>query len=404
MNVYSIGFWGAPNLGDEMLCLSVNQLINQNLLDVGDTHFVVSLNAEISKSYTKLNNVQFIDGMYPKPKYFKSIFERVKAIKNTSIITLGGGGVISDKYTSEAIPRYYMDIMLGIFLNKKILLIGIGVLPLKNKIFRKWTSFVVNNSDSIYLRDSESLDNLKGNIENLEIPNARIGPDLSFYLNVSCAEKKESKNKRVIINLRKSPYLNADNVRKLILLFKDFHIVFLCAEPADENFYQEFIAENTLSSFEVYIPESLNQCIELMSNVEYIFAERLHVIALAIKVNTKSYFLEYEGKVTHFLKNNCEKYNSCTIQAFNADNDITLDDFIRPDINTTRLESNINAIQNLINSPIQNKNKKPSTRLVALFIYIIGMFLGSIYSLLLLIKRKVFGRGPFSILGKKFGY
>lgn len=403
MNVYSIGFWGVPNIGDELICQVVNDLVNRVYLKGGDIHYVVTMNKWVTTEYISLNNAEIISGMYPKPEYFNSFKQRVGAIKRSDIITLGGGGVISDKYSREAIPRYFVDLLLALLFRKRIFFVGVGVLHLKSRLYRLLTKYIAKRVTLLYLRDQNSLYNLNKNCNYNFSDKAVILSDLSVVHEI---ENKfvECNEKTLLINIRSKPYLNQKSIINILNVFASYNVTFLCAENGDKEYYQELISsyEGDLK-FSIVNPTSLNECVQLLNKHEYIFAERLHVIAIASKLKSKCCFLVYEDKVRSFLDESCLYYSSIGVNDFNSNEScIDINSFKTADNKGNSREKICKIVDVLTEKAEQDfsEKEKISTSILSFFILVPFLVLGYFYSCLIKVKRKLFGRGSISFFDK----
>lgn len=393
-NVYSIGFWGAPNIGDELICKTVNELVLKFLLKENSINYILTQSKLVTRDYIELDSSSLVGGFFPKPEYYFNFKEHLNALYNSELVTIGGGGLISDRYSFNAVPRYLIDTLLAIMFNKKIAFIGIGVLPLKSKYHEKLVKFVFKHASLIYVRDNFSYDNIKLLSSSLDVV---IGPDLSL---VSKSSQKSIESiesiEYIVFNIRENPKLSIDRLKILVNSLKHFKIMFLCAEPEDTIIYEEIINVCELRTFEIITPNKLSECESLISNASMVFAERLHVIALSLKYNKKSLFLIYEEKVKHYLQDDfvC---SSLTVDDFNTNKPIPNFSFSKKNYSSEQKITEVKTIlSRLDDSPMRYSI---CVRVKSLFIFLTLFLGGACYSMLIVIKRFLFGRGKLKVFG-----
>lgn len=90
MNFYNIGFFGGPNLGDELLCKCVADRLRETYPE--STICVMTRNAKVSKRYTGAE-VEYVKGYWPGPEYFLNLRQHLRAVANSSVVVIGGGGL-----------------------------------------------------------------------------------------------------------------------------------------------------------------------------------------------------------------------------------------------------------------------------------------------------------------------
>lgn len=400
MNVYSIGFWGAPNLGDELICKAVNDIVVDTVLSRSNIHYTLTNNSASSEEYHRLQQNTHVHGFFPTPEYFAGIRSHINAILKSDLITVGGGGLISDKYTWQAIPRYLVDLLLCIVLNKRICFVGIGVLELKRSIYKYLVKFVLKNSSGIYLRDEESLRNLEVNASMSFGDKVIIGPDLSHYVQF---ETKGIIKDYAVVNLRENPALNDISLRRVFNSIDCEKIVLLCAEPSDYGYYNKIISVyEGNKKFEIINPKNIYDAVKIIDESKYIFTERLHVTAIAAELGKKSFILAYEGKVRSYIENSYSSYSMVDLKRFNLG---VIDINYQTPIKKERVKSElIKKVKSCFSRVIQKEVKITYfSRFISLILYILIFVLGGLYACAIILKRAVFGRGRFRFFGVDFG-
>lgn len=280
--VLLVGFYGAPNLGDElMLEVLVNKLKNYSNIDL-----TVMLSENRDFDLTNYSNFKVIH--YPK-----SIID-INAFANYfDVVIFGGGALIDDRdynYYSNQLSLSNTLINLTkrmIDFGKKTILYGLSTTNiLFNKEYIDKLNYIVSNCTYISLRDTNSLDVLKNN--NIDVSRIKIVNDLVFscnYLSFNHSNNKEFI--KIAIN-----YICSNNNYDSIILFTKsileiliknnikYKIVFIPFYEYTNNdslFYKKLIEDLNDSNFEISeYPLNFSGISKILQDVDYTINMRYH--------------------------------------------------------------------------------------------------------------------------------
>ncbi|MGG5751816.1 glycosyltransferase family protein [Zafaria sp. Z1313] len=180
------GFYGARNLGDEMILRS----ISSTLMDA-DEAVQVYVAAESPTQVEASHGLQAFDR--------KSHAIAGYQVKTASAVLLGGGGLWHD-YTFErggGLPAMFTGgtismagfgilPLMGKVLEIPFHVVGLGVGPLSDHYARQTVKFLASQADSIYVRDPDSGDILRS----LQIADGKltVGPDSVYAVDLDGTE------------------------------------------------------------------------------------------------------------------------------------------------------------------------------------------------------------------------
>ncbi|ATG53763.1 hypothetical protein CFK41_02455 [Brachybacterium ginsengisoli] len=180
------GFYGARNLGDEMILRSISSRLRE-----ADPAIQVSVAAESPTRVEAAHGLQAFDR--------KSHTIAGYQVKSASAVLLGGGGLWHD-YTFErggGLPALFTGgtismagfgilPMMGKVLDIPFHVVGLGVGPLTDPYARRTVKFLASQADSIYVRDPESADLLRS----LPVDEERltVGPDSVYAIDLDEVE------------------------------------------------------------------------------------------------------------------------------------------------------------------------------------------------------------------------
>jgi len=160
-----VGFYGAPNTGDELMLQSILEKIDTNKHNV-----TVMLADNFNYKLINYKNINFIH--YPKTNMDINII-----VSCFDKIIFGGGAVLDDScYENENAYKYDASTILielsiqAILNNKEIYCLGLSSsTKINNRNYIKKLDYIIENSKIFSVRDSNTLKTLKkSNIKNIE--------------------------------------------------------------------------------------------------------------------------------------------------------------------------------------------------------------------------------------------
>lgn len=314
--VYSIGFWGAPNLGDELLANCLLDAI-KNLPENGSIQYFASVRSAKSEHVTfRDQNVELVNGWYPSPRYFLSFADHVRAILTADIITVGGGGLLNDKYSWKSIPRYSIDPLLALVLGKHYVFVGIGAPRIQRPWLRSLAKFVYSNAEAIYCRDVNSQAELKQLKTRTKV---LVAPDLAVTYRklrssdcITTEDCPQNFKHSILINLRENDPYTPDEAaqiceEKLRHAPPSAELILIGTEPHDERFCYEIIARLKGPAAERTRYEGLyhsDDAVRIIKTAAEALITRLHLAFMALHlmhIDSSLEIIPYEPKVVGLL-------------------------------------------------------------------------------------------------------
>ncbi len=211
------GFYGASNLGDELILTSIRQA-----LEKADPGIQVCVGGENAQSIERDHGLQaFVR---------RNHYEALQAVRTASAVVLGGGGLWHD-YTFARSGG-----LMGLFSGAQISIAGFGTLPLLGRMFdlpfhvvgmgvgplehadaMRMVKFVASNAETIYIRDDESDQLLKNS--GISGDHVKVAPDVVYALQLpqpsipaEVSRLKEEGCSLIGLNLRPWARMDEDRV------------------------------------------------------------------------------------------------------------------------------------------------------------------------------------------------
>lgn len=323
------GWIGSENLGDEAIFSSLVSTLKEFNLEI--TAF--SINEKRTQKIHGVSTAPF--DIFPHPLRF------LKAISETDIIVIGGGGILQDQTSLFNPMRYLYKAALGLMLGKKVMFYAVGAGPINFSITKSFLKFILNKVHKITVRDTKSKKILeefgvKPNLISVSFDPAislkRLDEDETRSLLQN--ELKINNHKPIIgISVRHwfdtHPLIPVSIAQKLGLRQKNgqekylkyisnlaasidevnrnhkFEILFIPfwfsrdSKVADDIISKLSNTENIHKLSREYSPSEL---LALFSRLNFIWAMRLHACIFAATVGVPFVALSYTSKVDNFLK------------------------------------------------------------------------------------------------------
>lgn len=264
------GYFGFGNIGDEAILLSEIEFLKK------EGYKVIIL----TKRGIKLFNEECIN------RY--NFFKIFKIRKEFKYFILGGGGIFQDKTSLRSLLYYIFLIFFMKFLKKRVILLNVGIGPIKRKISKNLLSISLKKSDLIIFRDKYSYEYFN------DLKNKFLSTDSSFTFSYT---KRDSIDK-ILISLRKFDLLNLEKFKKFIQILKD---------KLKKNL--EFIV---FSRDEIELAKYLNlkyfysdnplDILDYIGKCNFLIGTRYHSIIFSIITNTPFVGLIYDIKVLNLIK------------------------------------------------------------------------------------------------------
>lgn len=290
-----IGNYRAGNLGDDAIFAGVISELRE-----------IGYHGSVSYMGGNINTSEEIYGAFKKypflPLGFRSfmngnLFESIKAIKNSDLIILGGGGLFVDSETIFAAIIWSFHAFFCILLKKPFICYSQSVGPLKSNISKLLTKIVFKKAKAIHFRDVLSLDELKKLGINREVT---IGIDSAFSYLLS--QKEHTKGHQMIISLRDWDVSSNDLWNQIFEAVNEFAYqekLKIILVPMDISRKTE-IEKMKKCHQDIRVVNSVEDLSKLVSSAKLILSMRLHmgifaaslgVPCLSIAVSQKLKFL-----------------------------------------------------------------------------------------------------------------
>lgn len=290
-----IGNYRAGNFGDDAIFAGIISELRE-----------IEYHGSISYMGGNINSSEEIYGAFKKypflPLGFRSfingnLFESIKAIKNSDLIIIGGGGLFVDTETIFATIIWSFHAFLCIVMKKPFICYSQSVGPLKSKISILLTKIVFNRANAIHLRDQLSMDSLRKLGVNREVT---IGIDSAFsYLSTQIEQNKED---HLIISFRDWSKSTNDQWNLILDTANEFAYqkkLNVILVPMDISRKSEIEKMKKIHQRTI-IPNSIEDLSKLVSTAKLVLSMRLHmgifaaslgVPCLSIAVSQKLKFL-----------------------------------------------------------------------------------------------------------------
>lgn len=284
VRVLLCGFYGAPNLGDELMLQTILEKLPK------DIELTIMLSENIDFDITDYPPSNFIH--YPK-----NMMDINDLAQYFDVIIFGGGALIDDYiYPGQQyqMPLGYILINLSkraIQYNKKVILYGLSCNDkFEYDDYLQKLEFVINNCSYVSFRDTNSIESLK---RHFDVSKINLVDDLIFANSMLKKEKiLEYSNVDNYINVGIIMICNEDNyhlikkILKKLLQNKKIKITlipFYSYCNNDANIYNRVIKEINSNRIELF-NETINfkKLIDIVDKQKYIISMRYHGSLLAL--------------------------------------------------------------------------------------------------------------------------
>jgi polysaccharide pyruvyl transferase WcaK-like protein len=391
---YSIGFFGAPNIGDELLCKAVADSLQRNWPEC--THFVVTVDRAVSQAYTKTGST-FVEGFAPQPEYLANFTDHWTALRSSDLVIVGGGGLIADRYSWAGLTRYAADASLGLLLGRNFILAGVGALRIRRRWLLPLARFLCREAAVALCRDPESAALVS---EYGERDDVSVAPDLGHILGTSLGQRS-SKHKWALINVRESPPIDPAKLSALCRALLDAlgELVFLAAEPGEKRYFDRFLSSlpaDLQSRIRTLEPSNLEEVVEAIRDARLIVAERFHVNLICAHLSRPTLTIYYEDKVKRLMNDLCPGHLGITIAEIGAESGRRALSLPEPEWSerTTRAcEDATEAFRFAVERGLMAAPPRWTKRLTAFAVFASILALTITRTPLVIGKRLLFGRG-----------
>ena len=351
LRVCIVGWYGTETLGDRSILAGILTIYSKlsNNVDVK----IASLYPFYTKR-TLYEDIQFYNEIAPNVNVsyfdFKNNNELRNTINNSNFIIMGGGPIMD----LEQLEYVYQSFKYSKKLNKKTVLFGCGIGPLKEEIYKKITIKLISVSDLCIFRDYFAIDSLNqihnefNKSYNTSKCHILFDPAIlpPLFFREHC--KKES-GEGIVMNLRKfDEFLSNDfynsveeKLKKLIVYLSNNNTIKMLPNHTffvggdDRLYFSELYLELPKRTIELTEkPLSLKETFEVISQSKYGIAMRYHAVLFQTILCGNNYILDYTepgcGKMSGFINmiDGEEFYKSRYLNIQSFDSMLNLDDNI----------------------------------------------------------------------------
>lgn len=299
------GFYGARNLGDELMLQSLLKRINNNKFDIT---IMLAEHPEVDAS---------IYAPYHVVHYPQRNDDILTLARNYDVIVWGGGAVLDDRwyyfnYSHNSLGYILLKTSLAAFkFNKKVFVLGVSTnQTIEDPNFIQDLQAVVSQADYFSLRDTNSLKTLQNS--HIDTSKVKIIDDLAISDLPNRIPQKHSK--KPCIGL---VFIFNDNNLSIISSFVRLVIAYFADKPVTLNFipfydhndldqklFQEILSslkipQNITTNIEPF-SNNIGELIQTFSQCDCIFSMRYHATLIASLCGIKTLSINYGKEHCHY--------------------------------------------------------------------------------------------------------
>ncbi|MCC5909088.1 MAG: polysaccharide pyruvyl transferase CsaB [Clostridiaceae bacterium] len=298
--IFLFGYYGFKNTGDEGILQGIIMQLKKAIP-----------NGEITVLTYKAQETEENYGIKAVSRnHFKDI---IKAIKKADIVISGGGSILQDVTSSRSLMYYLGIIYLAKKMGKKVMFYGNGFGPINRNFNKKIAAHIINRVDAITVRDYQS----KELMQSLGIhKKIEVTADVTFHMDLLSKEETDKilkqekineEDKFIGISVRR--WKSQENYKEIIAKTGDYlgkrgyKIIFIPMQHPNDLTISQEIAD--LMEIEPKIIEnkySPKEIIAIISRLDVLIGMRLHSLIFAAIHNIPMVGLEYDPKISSFLK------------------------------------------------------------------------------------------------------
>ncbi len=293
------GYYGFSNSGDDAILKMIIKEIRSCNPNIGIT--ILSNRPNDAKSIYSVNAVSRWN-----------IFSIIKVLKKSKVFISGGGSVVQDVTSTKSLMYYLALIMLAKTYNNKVMLYANGIGPIKKEKNRKMAKNVLNKTDIITLRETDS----KEFLQELGVINPQISVTCDPVIGIGEISKEETETllfrynlfgkKFIAVALRpwkSAPLFEEEFIRAANRLKKETgcELVFIPLQHPDDVEFSRKIADATNS---VCIDRRLSaeMCIGIAKYSQFVVGMRLHMLIYSFVAGVPALGISYDPKVESVMK------------------------------------------------------------------------------------------------------
>ena len=305
------GFYGAKNVGDELMLEALLGLLPENKLDIT---ILLSNNYDIDAAeYAPFRVLHY-------PKYSSDVL----AIAHNFDAVIWGGGAMLDDVDYEYRGQYSTMAYILMSITKAVLKCGgqafvYGVSSnkkLMNNKFLQDLQYVVDNSDYFALRDSNSLESLKK--AGINTKKIAIIDDLSIAGIPSGYVSKKRSNDNNVLNVGINLIVSDNGINEATRVLKKIAdvfekpiniimIPFYNYKDHDQKLINDLIRDVKIKGVKITMvnqPNTMRELLDIYDKLDYIFTMRYHASLIAALTHNNVIMIDYEDRHSHYHNKN----------------------------------------------------------------------------------------------------
>jgi polysaccharide pyruvyl transferase CsaB len=311
LNVLVVGWYGAPNVGDEVLLEVLKPAIESR----GGTVIVASVDPVLTR---EMHAVESVD--------FHNLGDLARALSWADVLIMGGGGIFQDHHPFHLHPvydpiindisSYARPVLMARQFGVPVLIWGHGVGPLTGSDARDLVRDIFNNAAAVSVRDDESLELLR------EIGVDRpvvVGADPGWLYKECCTDRRDTPpravggRKTLVIVVREWSG-NGSSWRDKLLAAIDkvvdgdwriqwvaFQANIRASGATSDLQLLDDIRKNLPDHLkgELLLPRTPKEAWDMLASADAVFSMRLHASILGLLAKKPLVGLEYDDKMAH---------------------------------------------------------------------------------------------------------
>lgn len=303
-----VGFYGAPNLGDELML----ETLLQYLQEKKDIEITIMLCDNPDYDIRKYQDVNFIH--YPR-----SMFDINYIAGYFDTVIFGGGAIIDDSLYNETNPNFadlgtiFIELSMR-FIKRRRALYCVGLssnLELKNNDFIKSLAFIVEHSKHFSLRDKNSF--ITFDKSGINTNNLLLFNDISLgNKDIKLLSRKNKIPRRFGINM----ICNEETEKSLEILLdyilKEYSYLGISIElipfyeynENDSKYYKKIIKKSKYKNLikMASIPKNMSDLVKILERQDIVVSMRYHCALTSLIMGIPTLIIYYESHRHYFNK------------------------------------------------------------------------------------------------------
>lgn len=296
------GYYGFHNIGDEAVLRCVTEQLSSTIPNAELT--ILSNDPQDTREKYQVNSI---------PRMH--LFQVFKAIRNTDMLISGGGSLLQDATSRISILYYLAIIFLALLLHKRVFIYSQGVGPIRSKLNRKLTGFILKKVDGIAVRDEKSAQLLS----EIGVPMGHITVTADPVLRLHKADM--ARGQEILSRLGVKPHSDRplvgwaikatndgflDEVERSVRYLKETYqadCVFIPFHYEQDAKVIEVLAER-LGDQAYYVTDKhlIDDMLSIIGNLDLLIGVRLHSLIYAAVSDVPMLGISYDPKIDAFLE------------------------------------------------------------------------------------------------------